>query len=687
MLYGASRLFAWALISALCVGALAGRSAGDEAKPQPAGPRTLRVVEQLTLPPQFLRTAQTLDPEEVVRTSLDGWMVKRGIPWGTQPDGRPTIRLSFDCRALPWPSIKQHSVDGPDNNMRSLAAFAAAREMLPQERSCSDSEDGIVAYLLGCTDPQLGLPYSPDSPVRQCAVGHGELTKNLILMWSSGAGDQYRVWSQKALAALRSLAVVESRPNVGEVAYYPVGMITPGESPPSGPDTPLGGWQHLAVGWNCWAFAQWHKATEDRESLDFAVCLANRLTHSTSADGDDGSLRPDGSFGGTSKESIASCHMHGHTHGLPGLVLLGEELIGAGRQKEGLAFIEQARRSFEWLYNPAKNPDAGSVTGWLGEWLVIRPGTDKLTDCEGCTMGDVVETAVLLGATARLDESLRSNADYYDRADEIFRNQCIEQMFTLRPDYLKALKTCLQKRLEKQARDEGGRHKPDATASSNRTTNIGEQRIVDQAELEQGYRDAVVVAEKMVGQQLGICGFGDWVNRLPSDLDAELPGIHMQGCCADATVRAAHAIWRETVTGDSDHAYVNMAFNRSTLLVEVVSSLPHRGEINVIVGKARKVSIRIPSWANRKEVVAYVDKVRVPTVLCDGYVEFTNLKPQQQLTATFPMRIAEIKETPGGLDGVQYTEKWRGPAIVDIEPRGKWIPLFVRPSLDTDQVP
>ncbi len=53
------------------------------------------------------------------------------------------------------------------------------------------------------------------------------------------------------------------------------------------------------------------------------------------------------------------------------------------------------------------------------------------------------------------------------------------------------------------------------------------------------YRKAVTTAERMMGQQLGACGFPDWVNQLPSDLDPSLPGLHMQGCCADATIRAA----------------------------------------------------------------------------------------------------------------------------------------------------
>ena len=66
---------------------------------------------------------------------------------------------------------------------------------------------------------------------------------------------------------------------------------------------------------------------------------------------------------------------------------------------------------------------------------------------------------------------------------------------------------------------------------------------------------------------------------------------------------------------------------------------------------------------------------------------FNKVETSQQLTVTYPLRIAEIKETPGSLDGTEYTEKWRGNTIVDISPPGKLIPMFQRPELDTDELP
>jgi hypothetical protein len=634
----------------------------------PARERQVVVKGHAAYPPLFAREASTLDPLVMARESWKGWISKRGVPWGMTTDLTPTLRLRFDCRALPWPSIKPHSVDGPDNNMRAVGALALLHAMLGNEMHDDPAEKGILAYLAGCTDPESGIPYSPDSMTRDCAIGHGEHTKNLLLFYQYTGQEPMRDWALKALQTLRHYAVVRQRPDIGATATYLQGNFAPGAPPASeAKDPALGGWLHLAVGWNLWAFTQAHEVTGDRSSLEFALALANRLCNSEAPDGDDGAFRPDGSFGGKSQKCSASWHMHGHTHCLPGLVHLGRQLLRAGQREAGLRIAGQAGNTFDWLYDPARNPDAGSMTGWLGEWLMVATGWDRRADCEGCTMGDVVQTAVGLAALHREDPGLADHVRYYDRAEQIFTGQLEAQIFRLTPRYLAVMKECLQKRV--------GKEMAAATAEA------------QAQEVQRRYRQAVQTAERMVGQQLGACGFPDWVNQLPSDLDPGLPGIHMQGCCADATIRAAHAVWAETVTGTEAEASVNLALNRKHALVDVVSCLPHRGEVDVLVKTARKVRVRVPRWATRDQVKVFVDRQPVPVKWDGSYVVFEALGRGARLTVTYPLRLLEVKETVGSLDGTTYTERWRGNTIVDISPPGRWIPTFHRPELESDKLP
>lgn len=895
------KILALALLLLVQLPVLLVAAEADPAKARPAAPRQITTKEFGSFPPLFATNAATSDPVELARESWHGWISKRGISWGMTPELKPMLRLSFDCRALPWPSIKQHSVDGPDNNMRAVDALALLHAMLGDEFKNDPAEAGIIAYLSSCTDPVTGIPFSPDSMSRSCAIGHGEHTKNLILMHRYTGKPEFRDWAERALKTLRSYATVSERPGVGQVATYKQGMFVPGQPPATETTDPtLGGWLHLALGWNLWAFSEHYELSHEKSSLDFAVALANRLCHSEDPDGNDGCFRPDGSFGGKSEASSASWHTHGHTHCLPGLTHLGGQLIQSGQREAGLRFITQASRTLDWLYDPERNPDAGSLTGWVGEWLMVATGWPRKADCEGCTVGDMVQTACALGAASRLHPDLKSFVRYYDRAEQIYTGQLTEQTFRLRPRYLELVKANLVKQVDSEPRGEvmwrnqspAGNHlrlvrgdvqralgelpkgpqpvirfqgddyfalsnsaalrlpefsihavvkatpsregqtiycnydnpinwgkgvtlqvNPDLkvyffttdgtqanydpmtsttamspgyhiiTATYNRTskrirvdgveigsapskpidyggasvatvgalrgfgfnfssdiaeliirdsvddgrcaaveTYLGEKYGIattapgqkggveasvlwvkaddgfaqDSAkaspearaqEVERRYQKAVELAGRMVGQQLGACGFPDWANETPSDLDPKLPGIHMQGCCADATIRGAHAIWAETVTGDASETRVNLAFNRKSPLVDVVSCLPHRGELNVLVKASNKVLVRVPEWAPLEQTRAFVNRKPVPVKWDGRYVVFAQAQQGQQLTVTYPLRLAEVKETVGSLAGRQYTERWRGNTIVDISPPGKWIPLFQRPELDTEQVP
>lgn len=863
--------------------------------------RTIETKEIVEFSPTFATETKTLDPVQIVRRAWKGYLSGQSEPWGMLPDGRPSHRFFFDNRALPWARLKHNPADGGDNNNRNVGAHALLHAMLGDEKNNDPIEAGQIGYLLSITDPQTGLPFCAEALPRGNTLGHGELSKNIMLLWEHTGEEWLREWAEKTMHVLRHFSVVRDRPGIGPAATYYSGGVYPGPNldlhaaPAKGEVTPnYGGWLHLMLGWNIWPFAKWHELTGDRKALDFGLALSNQLFNGEDPEGNGGSFRADGSFGGKSQKTTASWHMHGHTHGLPGLVLLGSELLRVGRTTDGLLTLQRARAAFDWLYDSKVNPDAGSWTGWLGEWLMVATGWDRKADCEGCTMGDVTQVAAMLGAASRRHESVADLLSYYDRAEQIFRGQVVESILTMRPDYLAIMKDSIDKSARKSAggtllwTDKSGNENHGvsvgavptrvranfsgvdsqdalrfsgkgyfrlknsealraptfrlhavvhvkqvgrgqaiysnynnpinwgkgvhiALTSSNQAyffTTDGTEEGYDQQvsepledgfhvitvardeewkdiyvdgkrvqrsksknfeydtgtvavvgalrefgndfasdmaeviiydstdalarqatdrmlgkryglpvnetgsgeetgkpllwlraqdglsytdggspltpeecerEIERRYRESLAAARRMEGRLLGLCGFPDWVNHLPSTLDKEFPGIDMMGCCADAVVRAAHAVWDETVTGDADETRVNMAFNRHSALVHVVSSLPHRGEVNVIVKDAHRVLVRVPIWAQRDRVKVFVDRQSVTLIWDGAYVVFDSVARGQQLTVTYPLRIAEIREP---INGVVYTEKWRGNTIVDIEPKGKWVPMFVRPELD-----
>ncbi len=663
------KIFLGSIVTIVCIIPLGITNHAESISSEPLGGRNVFIKNYAVYPPQFLKKAMTLDPCTIARECWKGYLTKQPDPWGMTTGFEPTLRFHFDNRALPWPSLKHHVVDGFDNNARNVGAHALLHEMFGPEKNNDPAESGELAYLLGCIDPDSGLAYSPDRLPRHCPLGEGEMARNVMLLYEQTKNPVYLEWEQRMIKTLRRYAIVYERPGIGKVAAYTQGGqggqggFDVGESPAlTTQDPTLDGWQFLYSGWNAKAFCEYYRVTGDTNALEFAVALENRLCNSEDKNGDDGSLRPDGSFGGKKKDG--SWHMHGHTHCLPGLVSIGEQQLKSGQRESGLKFITQAGRTMDWLYDSSRNPDAGSMTGWLGEFLNVAAGWQRKADCEGCTMGDVTQTACALGSASQLDPSLADLDRFYDRAEQIYSGEVAEQMFQLTPNYLAVIKECLTKRVEKEM--------------TNASPELKDREVAHR------YDEAVKTANRMVGQQLGLCGFPDWVNHLPSDLDPDLPGIHMQGCCSDATIRASHAIWSHTVTGNADETRVNLAFNRDSELVRVVSCLPHRGELDVFVKKAHRVLVRVPEWAPKTGVEAFVGQKSVPIEWDGNYVVFDQLKGGEQLTVTHPLRIAEVTES---IQGISYTERWRGNTIVDITPSGKWIPMFKRPDMENDSVP
>ena len=79
----------------------------------------------------------------------------------------------------------------------AVGGLALLHAMLGDEMKNDPAEKGIITYLQSCTDPESGIPYSPDSMVA-LAVGHGEHTKNLFLMYKYTGQEPWRHWAVSA---------------------------------------------------------------------------------------------------------------------------------------------------------------------------------------------------------------------------------------------------------------------------------------------------------------------------------------------------------------------------------------------------------------------------------------------------------------------------------------------------------
>jgi hypothetical protein len=648
-----------------------GSTAGPSCRLRDGDGRQVTTIDQVVHEPTFATRSKTSldpkdmgwttpDPVELVRLAWNGYMRKNPEPSPVEA-GDDALRFHFDSELLPWPSLKHHVVDGADTGMRTMGAHAKLREMLGAEKDDDPVEAATLAYVLDLTDTGAGscdnswmawLDDRPNTFRKSCPMAQGMGCRHMRMLYEQTGDEYYREWSLGILDSLERYARTyefEGRPTATYCWNgYNVCEAYCHECPTGDCGYLHVGWLCYITGWNTRAFSEWYEVTGDPDTLEFATALANR-TCNTQFNGDDGAFRPDGSFGGTDPAMSGAWHVHGHTYVLPGLAHLGVQLIRSGKRDEGLAFIEQAKNTFDWLFDAEANLDAGSWTGWLPEWLRRSLGWPGKSDSEGDCVADAVEIAVALADAASADPTLADLVDYYDTAERIYTGQIIEATFQITPEYEAVLETSLR-------------------------AQWGDQ-------WEPHYQAALADAARFEGQLLGLCGFPDRVNNRVSPLASGLPGINMMGCCASGAARAAHAVWDHTVTGDASEARVNLALNRDSPLLEVVSSLPRVGEVNVLVKTATRVLIRVPSWVDAADVRAFENRsaIAVAWDSNDKYVVFDETVPGDQLTVTYPVRIAEVIEV---INGIEYTETWRGNTIVDIRPGGTLLPMYQRRLFD-----
>jgi len=177
--------------------------------------------------------------------------------------------------------------------------------------------------------------------------------------------------------------------------------------------------------------------------------------------------------------------------------------------------------------------------------------------------------------------------------------------------------------------------------------------------------------------------FGSWASwSRPNCLDN---GLNMvEGCCLGAGIRGCFLVWDSAIEKKGDAVYVNMSFGRSSPWLEVVDYQPYEGRTDLIIKNAENVMVRIPSWADKKEVRATVGDTPVYADFEHPYLKLCGLNPGDHVKIQYPQRSAVIAEE---VNGVSYSAQWRGDTVVGITPKGSLYPIFEREHMKQNTAP
>lgn len=355
-------------------------------------------------------------------------------------------------------------------------------------------------------------------------------------------------------------------------------------------DTKLGvlghGWQAFVHGSVLRGFARYAEWSGDREYYELAEKMKNYLLQKEIWTPE---VAPKVVVGHEQGQFMG--HHHSYTSALMGLLWYAE-LTGDTRM------MEFVRDSYEYFrtFGIAR-------IGLFGEM---------------CTVGDMTYLGVKL--------SRLGVGDYWEDVDQYVRNQLVEGQ----PTDAEKLREAAE------AEPIMARLDPEGDVGVQKPLKEGQEQVpLDPIE-----ETTENVCERFVGAYLSECG---WPTCMPKHR------YMMVICCSGNATMGLYAAWDGIVDYNNGAAQVNLLLNRASEWLDVNSYLPYEGKVVINNKKAKKVSVRIPMWADKDAVKCKVNGRDAKAFWLGRYAVIENLKPEDKIVIDFPM--VESKET--------YTLKWK----------------------------
>ena len=108
-------------------------------------------------------------------------------------------------------------------------------------------------------------------------------------------------------------------------------------------------------------------------------------------------------------------------------------------------------------------------------------------------------------------------------------------------------------------------------------------------------------------------------------------------CCTGNGTQGLYYAWEGIVRcSDGKNAQVNLLLNRASPWLDVDSYLPFEGKAVIKNKTAQRVSIRISSWIDRRELRLEVNDQTIRPFWVGNYVVVDELKPGDRITHSVP---------------------------------------------------
>ncbi len=155
-----------------------------------------------------------------------------------------------------------------------------------------------------------------------------------------------------------------------------------------------------------------------------------------------------------------------------------------------------------------------------------------------------------------------------------------------------------------------------------------------------------------------------------------LPGGHLgtrggedvgtvEGCCLNGGMRALALAWSAIQTSDEAGLTVNFALSMSGPAGRVIGYEPFDGRVDIIAQAPGAVRVRLPRWAQPKDVTVSVDDRGALWTLENGYVVLAHVPARARVCVRYPLRELTEDVVAGGQT---YKVHWKGDTVVGVSP-------------------
>lgn len=195
------------------------------------------------------------------------------------------------------------------------------------------------------------------------------------------------------------------------------------------------------------------------------------------------------------------------------------------------------------------------------------------------------------------------------------------------------------------------------------------------------HQDGRSIIPRSLGSFLGWMRANDGLKTIRTEQGLKLGILGIQHCCTANGARNLYHVWDAILTLGDGLVKVNLLLNRVSAYLDIDSYLPAAGRVVLKIKSAPAVLVRVPAWCRPEEMQVSVSGSSYRAASVGRYLRIDGLKPGDVVEITFPMAEQTLTRVIGDLP---FTLKLRGSNVIDIDPRGTAIPLYVRPPEGID---